>query len=393
MGLAKRIIPCLDVAAGRVVKGVNFVNLRDAGDPVEVARRYDEQGADELAFLDIRASIETRGLLYDMIEAVADQVFIPLTVGGGVNSVDDIRALLNAGADKVSINTAGVRNPGFRLGGGRALRRAVHRRGDRREAVGAGIVGGLHARRAHADRHRRDRLGARGRRARRRRNPAHQHGPRRRAHGLRPRADARGRRRGRRPGHRVRRRRDRSRIWSTGSSTGGADAVLAASIFHYGEFTIAQAKAAMAAAGIECGMKAPGATTDSETGEWLDAVKWQADGLVPAIAQDAATGKVLTLAWMNREALRRRRRTTKRTTGRARARALWRKGEQSGHVQRVREIRLDCDNDAILVVVEQVGGIACHTGRERASSSGSKTGAGTAVEPVRKDPEAIYGAR
>src|SRR5437868_5719896 len=111
MGLAKRIIPCLDVAHGRVVKGVNFVNLRDAGDPVAVARRYDEQGADEIAFLDIRASIETRGLLYDMIEAVADEVFIPLTVGGGVNGVDDIRALLNAGADKVSINTAGVRNP------------------------------------------------------------------------------------------------------------------------------------------------------------------------------------------------------------------------------------------------------------------------------------------
>src|SRR3954467_1421697 len=111
MGLAKRIIPCLDVAGGRVVKGVNFIALRDAGDPVEVARRYDEQGADELAFLDIRASVETRGLLYQMIEAVADQVFIPLTVGGGVNSVDDIRALLNAGADKVSINTAGIRNP------------------------------------------------------------------------------------------------------------------------------------------------------------------------------------------------------------------------------------------------------------------------------------------
>ena len=111
MGLAKRIIPCLDVADGRVVKGVNFVNLRDAGDPVEVARRYDREGADELAFLDIRASVESRGLLYDMIGAVADQVFIPLTVGGGVNSIDDIRALLNAGADKVSINTAGVKNP------------------------------------------------------------------------------------------------------------------------------------------------------------------------------------------------------------------------------------------------------------------------------------------
>src|SRR6186713_662867 len=111
MGLAKRIIPCLDIADGRVVKGVNFVNLRDAGDPVEVARRYDEQGADELAFLDIRASVETRGLLYDMIEAVASQVFIPLTVGGGVNAVEDIRALLNAGADKVSINTSGVKRP------------------------------------------------------------------------------------------------------------------------------------------------------------------------------------------------------------------------------------------------------------------------------------------
>ena len=109
--LAKRIIPCLDIAEGRVVKGVNFVNLRDAGDPVEVARRYDEQGADELAFLDIRASIEKRALLYEMIERVADQVFIPLTVGGGVNSIDDIRALLNAGADKVSINTAALPRP------------------------------------------------------------------------------------------------------------------------------------------------------------------------------------------------------------------------------------------------------------------------------------------
>ena len=250
MGLAKRIIPCLDVAEGRVVKGVNFVNLRDAGDPVEVARRYDEQGADELAFLDIRASVETRGLLYHMIEAVADEVFIPLTVGGGVNSVDDIRALLNAGADKVSINTAGVQQPGAVRGGRRALRRAVHRRGDRRQAGGAGGVGGVHARRAHADRPRRGGLGARGRRPRRRRDPAHQHGSRRRAHRVRPGADAGGGRRGRRAGDRVGR-----RGLAAGPGRrhleGGADAVLAASIFHYGEFTIAQAKAAMAAAGIE----------------------------------------------------------------------------------------------------------------------------------------------
>jgi cyclase len=113
MALAKRIIPCLDVNAGRVVKGVHFVNLRDAGDPVEVARRYDEQGADELAFLDITASSDERDTIVHVVEEVAAQVFIPLTVGGGVRSVQDVRRLLNAGADKVSINTAAVQNPPF----------------------------------------------------------------------------------------------------------------------------------------------------------------------------------------------------------------------------------------------------------------------------------------
>ncbi|WP_028537325.1 imidazole glycerol phosphate synthase subunit HisF [Paludibacterium yongneupense] len=111
MALAKRIIPCLDVSAGRVVKGVNFVGLRDAGDPVEVARRYNEQGADELTFLDITASSDARDLILPVIEAVAEQVFIPLTVGGGVRQVADIRRLLNSGADKVSINTAAVTRP------------------------------------------------------------------------------------------------------------------------------------------------------------------------------------------------------------------------------------------------------------------------------------------
>ncbi len=109
--LATRIIPCLDVDRGRVVKGVNFVGLRDAGDPVEIARRYDEQGADELAFLDITASSEERDLIVHVVEAVAAQVFIPLTVGGGVRKVEDVRRLLNAGADKVSINTAAVQDP------------------------------------------------------------------------------------------------------------------------------------------------------------------------------------------------------------------------------------------------------------------------------------------
>ncbi|MDR1850380.1 MAG: imidazole glycerol phosphate synthase subunit HisF [Zoogloeaceae bacterium] len=109
--LAKRIIPCLDVTAGRVVKGTNFVGLRDAGDPVEIARRYDEQGADEITFLDITASSDQRDIILHVIEACAKEVFIPLTVGGGVRKVDDVRRLLNAGADKVSINSAAVQNP------------------------------------------------------------------------------------------------------------------------------------------------------------------------------------------------------------------------------------------------------------------------------------------
>jgi imidazole glycerol-phosphate synthase subunit HisF len=250
MGLAKRIIPCLDIARGRVVKGVNFVNLRDAGDPVEVARRYDEQGADELAFLDIQASIETRGLLYDMIEAVADQVFIPLTVGGGVTHVDDVRALLNAGADKVSINTAGVKDPPL-------IQRVAGRYGAQC------IVAAIDARQS---------------------GPGHwevyTHGGRN-ATGLDAVAWARKvvalgageilltsmDRDGAKTGFDLELTRavadavDVPLIASGGVGTlahlvegiklGGADAVLAASIFHYGEFTIGQAKAAMAAAGIE----------------------------------------------------------------------------------------------------------------------------------------------
>ena len=113
MGLAKRIIPCMDVDAGRVVKGVQFVDIRDAGDPVEIARRYDEEGADELTFLDITASSDQRETMVHVVEEVAGEVFIPLTVGGGIREVADIRRMLNAGADKVGINTAAVFNPEF----------------------------------------------------------------------------------------------------------------------------------------------------------------------------------------------------------------------------------------------------------------------------------------
>lgn len=248
--LAKRIIPCLDVDAGRVVKGVKFVDLRDAGDPVEVARRYDEQGADELAFLDIRASIETRGLLYDMIERVADQVFIPLTVGGGVNGAADVRALLNAGADKVSINTAGVRTPEL-------FDEAAARFGAQC------IVAAIDAKQCGVDEWQVVIHGGR--------TPtgidvvawAREVAQRGAGEILLTSMD----RDGAKSGFDLRLTRavadavDVPVIASGGVGTlrhlcegivdGHADAVLAASIFHYGEFTIPQAKAAMKAAGIE----------------------------------------------------------------------------------------------------------------------------------------------
>jgi uncharacterized protein related to proFAR isomerase len=127
--LAKRIIPCLDVTGGRVVKGVNFTQLRDAGDPVEIAARYNEQGADELTFLDITATSDGRDLILPIIEAVASQVFIPLTVGGGVRTVEDVRRLLNSGADKTSFNSAAIANPQV-IATRRQIRLAVHRGGD-----------------------------------------------------------------------------------------------------------------------------------------------------------------------------------------------------------------------------------------------------------------------
>ena len=250
MGLAKRIIPCLDIADGRVVKGVNFVNLRDAGDPVEVARRYDEQGADEITFLDIKASLEKRGLLYEMIEAVASQVFIPLTVGGGVSDVADIRALLNAGADKVSINTSGVANPDL-------FAEASSRYGSQC------IVAAIDAKKCAVDQWQVYIHGGR--------TPtgidvvqwAEEVAQLGAGEILLTSMD----RDGARTGFDLRLVRavveavDVPVIASggvgglqdlvDGIKIGGADAVLAASIFHFGEFTVGQAKAAMAAAGLE----------------------------------------------------------------------------------------------------------------------------------------------
>jgi cyclase len=254
--LAKRIIPCLDVTGGRVVKGVNFVELRDAGDPVEIAARYNEQGADELTFLDITATSDGRDLILHIIEAVASQVFIPLTVGGGVRAVDDVRRLLNAGADKTSFNSAAIANP-------QVIRDASAKYGAQC------IVVAIDAKRRHGDD-----LAARG--------PGwdvYTHGGRKNVgldavawakqmaeHGAGEILLTSMDRDGTKIGFDLELTRAVSDAVSVpviasggvgalehlseGIRIGGADAVLAASIFHYGEYTIAQAKARMAAAGI-----------------------------------------------------------------------------------------------------------------------------------------------
>ena len=163
--LCKRMIPCLDVHGGRVVKGVRFVDLRDAGDPVEAALAYDAQGADELVFLDITASHEERAIMLDVVRRTAEGIYMPLTVGGGIRSIEDIRTLLRAGADKVSLNTAALERPGADPGRRAALRQPVHRGGDRRQARARRVapLGRLHSRRPPAGRAGRRRVGARGR--------------------------------------------------------------------------------------------------------------------------------------------------------------------------------------------------------------------------------------
>ena len=178
-----RVIPCLDVKDGRVVKGVNFVNLRDAGDPVEAAIAYDAAGADELCFLDITASHENRGIILDVVRRTAEACFMPLTVGGGVRTIEDIRALLLVRRRQGVDQHRGGEPARFRQGGGGEIRRPVHRGRDRRQAGvasrRAGALGNLHPWRPHPDRHRCGRLRQGSGRARRRRNPAHLDGPRR----------------------------------------------------------------------------------------------------------------------------------------------------------------------------------------------------------------------
>ena len=395
--LAKRIIPCLDVTDGRVVKGVNFTELRDAGDPVEIARRYDEQGADELTFLDITATSDNRDLILDIIEAVASQVFIPLTVGGGVREVADVRRLLNAGADKVSMNSSAVSNPQLvfdasqkhgsqcivvaidakqtspgkwevfthggrkatgidaiewakkmeQLGAGEILLTSMDKDGTKSgfdlgltrgvsDAVGIPVIasGGVGGLQDLADG---IKLG------KRRCGAGRQHLP------LRP-------------------------------------------VFGAGSQALHGAARHSDASGWSGMMNAP----IQPKAAWLKKVKWDEHGLVPVIAQEAGSNDVLMFAWMNREALAKTVELGEAVYWSRSRKKLWHKGEESGHVQKVLEVRLDCDEDVILLKIEQAGGIACHTGRHscffQKFAGDAQEGDWQNTEPVLKDPSDIYKA-
>ena len=357
--LAKRIIPCLDVKDGRVVKGVNFVSLRDAGDPVECAKEYNLSGADELVFLDITATLEARDTVIDMVNKVADEIFIPFTVGGGIRTTEDIRAILNAGADKVSLNSAAVKNPDFIKEasdkfGAQCIVVAidVKRREGQEDIFPSGyevvIAGGtkptgldaLEWAKKAVD------LGC--------------------GEILLTSMDRDGTKSGF----------DNNItsmiadavsvpvIASGGAGTmedfydgiidGKADAVLAASLFHFGEIKISDLKEYLEGRGI------PVRKIGKELDMWAH-MKKNSDGMVPAITIDDKTGEVLMMAYMNYEAFELTCKTGYMHYYSRSRETLWKKGETSGHLQKVVEARIDCDRDTLLYKVEQTGA-ACHTG-------------------------------
>ncbi len=350
MSLAVRVIPCLDVAAGRVVKGLKFENLRDAGDPVEAARRYEAEGADELCFLDVAASHEGRGTLVDLVRRVADVLSIPFTVGGGVRSVEDAGALLEAGADRITVNTAAVLEPSL-------VTRLAERFGAQCVVVavdamrsGEGFVVSTHGGRKLTGIGLGDWVA-----------DVTERGA---GEILLTSMDADGTKAGfdlamlkaaravttlpivasggaGEPGH-----------FAPAVLEGGADAVLAASVFHDRIFSVGMVKRAMAKAGVPVRPAIPAG---------LEEVAYDGRGLVPVVVRDATTGEVLTLAWANDEALALTVETRQTHLFSRSRKALWKKGETSGNVQRVVGVSLDCDRDAVLYDVEP-SGPACHTG-------------------------------
>jgi len=371
--LAKRIIPCLDVHAGRVVKGINFVNLRDAGDPVEQAAVYDAEGADELVFLDITASHEGRDIMLDVVRRVAETVFIPFSVGGGIRTVEDMRALLMAGADKVSINTAAIENPkliteGATKFGSQCIVVAIDAR---RRAEGGWEVythGGRKPRGLDAVEWavQAAQLGA--------------------GEILLTSMDADGTQDGYDTAL-TRAVADAVNIPVIASGGAGklehfraafvegrAQAALAASLFHYRTLSVGQVKAYLREHGVVVRPNDPISMLKAQISkpksqepildlsfEHWSLIKWDTQGLVPAIVQNAATGQVLMLAYMNAESLRRTLESRETWFWSRSRQEFWHKGATSGNIQRVIEVRIDCDGDTLLVLVDPAGP-ACHTG-------------------------------
>ena len=358
MTVAVRVIPCLDVANGRVVKGVSFESLRDAGDPVEAAIRYEAEGADELAFLDIAAAHEKRGTLVELASRVAEVLSIPFTVGGGVRSVEDADALLRAGADRVTVNTAAVEDPSLitRLAEQFGAQCVVVAIDGKRARDGSGLA--VMRVMTHGGRRPTDRTVTGWAAA------AAAAGA---GEILLTSVDADGTQAGfdLEMLRAVRAAVDVPIVASGGAGQlddfakavviGGADAVLAASVFHDRIFTIGAVKEAMRRAGLAI-RPAPARVRTLLP-------RYDASGLVPVIMRDVVTGNVLTLAWANAEALQKTRETGLAHFYSRSRKELWKKGETSGNVQHVVGISLDCDDDAVLYDVRP-SGPACHTGAD-----------------------------
>ncbi|PKM83313.1 MAG: imidazole glycerol phosphate synthase [Firmicutes bacterium HGW-Firmicutes-14] len=370
--LAKRIIPCLDVTGGRVVKGTNFVDLRDAGDPVELAAFYDREGADELVFLDITASSDGRATMLDVVRRTAEQVFIPFTVGGGIRTIEDIRIMLAAGADKVSVNTAAVQNPkliseGAARFGSQCIVLAVDAK--RTSEPGKWEVY-IHGGRTPTGIDTLDWI-----------KQAEELGA---GEILLTSMDGDGTK----DGYDIELTRAVADLVNIpviasggvgdlehireGLVEGGADAALAASIFHFGEYSIRESKEYLRQNGVIVRL---------DFDIWN--LRFDENGLIPAIIQDVDSGEVLMMAYMSEESLLRTV-DTRQTWFWSRSRQeLWHKGATSGHYQDVRDISYDCDADCLLVKVVQKGA-ACHTGNRTCFHNmilkGNQAGAGQAVD-------------
>lgn len=355
--LCKRIIPCLDVKNGRVVKGVRFEGLRDAGDPVEAAKKYNAEGADELVFLDITATLDRRETVVNMVEAVAKEVFIPFTVGGGISSAEDIRRILAAGADKVSLNSAAVNNPEL-------IREASEKFGRQCIVIAVDAVkneDGNYEVVTHGGKKRTgldvlewalraESLGA--------------------GEILLTSMDADGTKQGY---DNVLNKMLTSKlsiplIASGGAgkeadfydalTEGAASAALAASLFHFGEVKIPDLKRYLSLRGLD--IHPSGKELPFFSLPW-DELKPSPHGLIPVIVQDYLSSEVLMLAYMNREAYEKTAETGRMHYYSRSRRSLWLKGETSGHFQDLYKAYYDCDADTLLCKVRQTGQ-ACHTG-------------------------------